>query len=437
VNAADLAARLVAGGMPPSELAAKTRLFETALDGLRRLGHRDPEAAWWVPGRLEVFGKHVDYAGGHALVAPLPAGFAVVGARTSGESIQILDAMNGELALDPDRATTQIGWQQYARVVATRLARNFPGSRQGVAIAFASDLPRASGMSSSSALVVSVARALIRLWEIDRRSEWPAKVRSDEDLATLLACIENGSSFRDLHGDGGVGTQGGSEDHTAMILGRQGHLAYCTFVPLKRLDEITVPADWVFVSAFSGVPASKTGAVRERYNRLSGAVQALVDLWNRHEPPVVSLAAALGSGHDAPERLLDLINASPLPSWSAAALAKRLEHFQIEDALTQSASEAFRQADVQALSDLAAASQSAADRLLGNQIDATRRLVERARARGAFAASAFGAGFGGSVWALTRAEEAARFTQGWQPALLGTGPPTIQLDVFDGQGGNG
>jgi galactokinase len=430
VNASELAARLAEAGMPPSELPAKTQLFETAVSGLQRLAHRDPEAAWWVPGRLEVFGKHVDYAGGHSLVAPLPAGFIVVGARTSGDSIQILDARNDELVVDPDRTTKGIGWQQYARVVASRLGRNFPGSRRGVAIAFASDLPRASGMSSSSALVVSVARALIRLWEIDRRSEWAVHVRTDEDLATLLACIENGSSFRDLRGDRGVGTQGGSEDHTAMILGRQGHLAYCTFVPLRRRDEIAVPADWTFVSAFSGVPASKTGAVRQRYNRLSRGVQTLVDLWNRHEPRAVSLAAALESRPDAAERLLALIDASSVSSSSTAALAQRLEHFRIENALTQSAADAFRQADVQAVTDLAAASQSAADRLLGNQIDATRRLVERARARGAFAASAFGAGFGGSVWALTRAEEAARFTQEWQPGLLGTGPGSVELDIF-------
>jgi galactokinase len=430
VTAAGLAARLVEAGMPSSELPAKTHLFEAALNGLRKLGHPEPSAVWWVPGRLEVFGKHVDYAGGHSLVAPLPAGFAVLGARTSGDSILILDARNGELTVDPDRAARHTGWRQYARVVVSRLARNFPGSRRGVAIAFASDLPRASGMSSSSALVVSVARALIRLWDIDQRSEWPANVRSDEDLATLLACIENGSPFREFGGDSGVGTQGGSEDHAAMILGRRGHLAYCTFVPLRRLDQIAVPADWMFVSAFSGVPAAKTGAVQERYNRLSGSVRVLLDLWNRSETPADSLAAALDSRPDAPERLLELIRASPpVPAWSPDALAQRLEHFRLEEALTKSAAVAFRQEDAPVLGDLAAASQAAADRLLGNQIDATRRLVQTAIGRGAFAASAFGAGFGGSVWALTRAEEATRFTQLWQPGVLGTGPASVQLDL--------
>jgi galactokinase len=428
VTAADLAARLVDAGMPRAELAAKTQLFECASNGLRSLGHARPETAWWVPGRVEVFGKHVDYGGGHSLVAPLPAGFALVGARTADHTLRVLDAKNNELTVDPDRAARLSGWQQYVRVAASRLARNFPDSRCGVALAFASDLPRASGMSSSSALVVSIARALIRLWEIDQRREWTANVQDDEDLATLLACIENGASFRDLRGDGGVGTQGGSEDHAAMILGRPNHLTYCTFLPLRRLDEIAIPPDWLFVSAFSGVPAAKTGAVRERYNRLSRGVQVLVELWNRSEAPAASLAAVLALRPDAAERLLELIrSSSPIPSWTEEDLSRRLEHFRIEDAAAQSAAEAFKHRDAQALGELAAASQSAADRLLGNQIDATRTLVQRAIDSGAFAASGFGAGFGGSVWAIARSEDGARFTQRWHRGLLGTGPGSVEL----------
>ncbi len=428
MTAADLAARLVDAGMPRAELAAKTQLFESAWNGLRSLGPAELDTAWWVPGRVEVFGKHVDYGGGHSLVAPLPAGFALVGARTSDATLRVLDGKNNELTVDPDRAARLSGWQQYVRVAASRLARNFPGSRRGVAIAFASDLPRASGMSSSSALVVSIARALIRLWQIDQRREWAANVEGDEDLATLLACIENGSSFRDLHGDSGVGTQGGSEDHAAMVLGRPNHLTSCRFLPLRRLDEIAIPEDWLFVSAFSGVPAAKTGAVRERYNRLSRGVQVLVDLWNRSEAPAVSLAAALESRPDAAERLVAVIrSSSPVPSWSVGDLMRRLEHFRIEDALTQSAAEAFKHRDARALGELAAASQSAADRLLGNQIDATRKLVQRAIDSGAFAASAFGAGFGGSVWAIARTDDGARFTQRWQRGLLGTGPGAMEL----------
>ncbi len=49
---------------------------------------------------------------------------------------------------------------------------------------------------------------------------------------------------------------------------------------------------------------------------------------------------------------------------------------------------------------MAERSQEAAERWLGNQIPETIALARLARHVGATAASAFGAGFGGSVWAL-------------------------------------
>jgi galactokinase len=61
-----------------------------------------------------------------------------------------------------------------------------------------------------------------------------------------------------------------------------------------------------------------------------------------------------------------------------------------------------------------ARSQAGAERLLRNQIPETIGLVASARSLGAIAASAFGAGFGGSVWALVPAGEADRFRASWE-----------------------
>ena len=70
MTGASLAAALIERGLDPSERDAKQRLFDLVLDGHSAL---DPSRgarthAWWVPGRLEVFGKHTDYAGGRTLV---------------------------------------------------------------------------------------------------------------------------------------------------------------------------------------------------------------------------------------------------------------------------------------------------------------------------------------------------------------------------------
>ena len=59
-------------------------------------------------------------------------------------------------------------------------------------------------------------------------------------------------------------------------------------------------------------------------------------------------------------------------------------------------------------------SQWATERLLGNQIPETVFLAHSAREVGATAASAFGAGFGGSVWALVQCDDASRFLNVWE-----------------------
>jgi galactokinase len=71
-----------------------------------------------------------------------------------------------------------------------------------------------------------------------------------------------------------------------------------------------------------------------------------------------------------------------------------------------------------------------ADKMLHNQIPETIFLARTAREMGAVAASAFGAGFGGSVWALVRraaaADFAARLNAGYRSAF----PDRIAAEVF-------
>ena len=65
------------------------------------------------------------------------------------------------------------------------------------------------------------------------------------------------------------------------------------------------------------------------------------------------------------------------------------------------------------LRSLSSASHEAAALALGNLVDATRWLEMRAAALGSLGSSAFGAGFGGSVWAVVPAFEALSFERRW------------------------
>jgi galactokinase len=296
-------------------------------------------------------------------------------------------------------------------------------------IAFASDLPRASGMSSSSALVVGVAAALVRVSGIDARPEWHSNIRDGLDAAGYYACLENGRPFGTLEGDSGVGTHGGSEDHAAIVTARAGYLSAFAFVPMRRLGTVGLPDNWRFVLAPSGVRAEKTGAARESYNRLSRGVARLLELWNSAEPPCASLAAALESGPTAGDRLRDLVRRSALPGWPPEALERRLDHFIREDSHVLEAIEAFRESDARRLGSVAEQSQADAATLLGNQVPATIALARAAREHGALAASSFGAGFGGSVWALVERAAAGEFAARWHPSafVADPGPPLVEL----------
>jgi galactokinase len=65
-----------------------------------------------------------------------------------------------------------------------------------------------------------------------------------------------------------------------------------------------------------------------------------------------------------------------------------------------------------------AASQRGAEAALENQVPETVALVRLARELGAEGASAFGAGFGGSVWAAVPAASAERFAAEWRRRYL-------------------
>ena len=73
--------RLRFAGFEPSTAAQIANMFVSSAQRLKRLSGAAPESparAFWVPGRIEVLGKHTDYAGGCSLLGAVSKGFAVV-----------------------------------------------------------------------------------------------------------------------------------------------------------------------------------------------------------------------------------------------------------------------------------------------------------------------------------------------------------------------
>ena len=403
-------------GMNADDARSRAALFQELEQRGGTVLHGQPEWYRFSPGRIEIFGKHTDYAGGHSLLAAVPRGIALVARGRTDGVVRVGDIRDGQIVeVDPsaEAPPEYRGLRRYVHVVARRLFLNFPGCALGAEIAIASDLPRASGLSSSSALVVGVAAALVARARLNERDEWHRYLPTVQHLAWYLGCVENGLDYDGLPGAAGVGTRGGSEDHTAILACRLGHTSLYRFMPVTSLRDVAMPAEWTFVIASSGIQADKAGSVMARYNRAADAARTLHALWNRHaEAPAHSLAAALSSAPDAMARFDGLVETAP-GELSAADLRKRLRHFVNEDLRAPAAAQAFADTNRSALGELSRTSQLDAELLLGNQIPETIALANLARETGAFAASSFGAGFGGSVWALTATHEAEAFAVEW------------------------
>lgn len=403
--------------MTEADVEALRNTVMRTLGSSRAAADADAFACFFVPGRIEVLGKHTDYAGGRSLLAAVDRGFVIAAAARPDNVVRVMDAASTahvELDAAGDATGTTPAWATYPQTVVRRCASNFPAAAGGADIVFASNLPQAAGLSSSSAFIVATFLALDAVRRLSRTMEYRRNISGTADLAAYLGAVENGITFRDLAGDRGVGTMGGSQDHTAILCAEEGRLVQYAFLPVRLEAGVDMPAGWTFAVAATGVRAEKTGAVMEDYNRLSGSVRRLVELWHHagagDEP---ALADILGTEPDASLRLRDIVRQHA--PQEAGLLLPRLAQFIAEsDDLVPSARAALARGDIAGLSHVVRRSMELAVHALHNQTRETIHLTRSAHTLGAAAASAFGAGFGGSVWALVREEHAVGYLDAWR-----------------------
>jgi galactokinase len=415
-----VAERLAAAGMHPVAAAGKARLFARSAAALVASGIAEGASAiaFHVPGRIEVLGKHTDYAGGRSILIATEQGFCVLAVPRSDPKMTVADAgtdQRAQFTLSPQLAPRVGHWSNYPATVARRVARNFGGDLRGADVAFASDLPPAAGMSSSSALIVASFLVLSEVNELPARESYARHIGSREDLANYLGTVENGQSFGELKGDRGVGTFGGSEDHTAILCARPDEMVQYSYCPLRFERLIALPENYEFAVAVSGVVAEKTGDAMDRYNRTSRLAAAVAEVWRaatgRDDPHMAAIAQ---SSPEAAERVRDLLRGCRHGVFESAELLDRFEQFLAEnEQIIPNVADELTGPALGQFGTLVDRSQAMGARRLCNQIPETIFLAKTARHLGAAAASAFGAGFGGSVWAMIRTEQANRFTSAW------------------------
>lgn len=391
-----------------------------------------------VPGRVELVGKHVDYGGGRSLTCAVDLSMRAVAVPLKERVLRVRQRGSRdivELSIASTAAPTRARWSTYVAAVARRIGRDFPHATGGVDVRLSSTLPPSAGLSSSTALTIALARAVVDATGVTGNAVFAEHAGSPIHFAEYVAAIETGAPHGPFPGDDGVGVRGGAQDHVAIMCAREGMVGQFGYIPAREEGWAPWPSDHVLAIGVSGVRASKTGNAQASYNRAADALRWMVRQWNgltyRND---ATLAAALASGPDAADRLTAIARDATTAGGAPVApeyLVRRLAQFREEcDVIVPGVADAFRGRDLARIGTLVDRSQALAEQALENQVPETIALARLAREGGAVAASAFGAGFGGAVWAMVARDGAGQFADDWKAAYAAAFPERAARSRF-------
>lgn len=340
-----------------------------------------------APGRVNLMGDHIDYAGLSVLPMAIQRRVSVLYHEREDDVVRVASTDPAypvrDFELAPPIVPYDAGdWGNYVKAAAHGLSAHHRMKRGFDAVVH-SDLPAAAGLSSSSALVVAVALAMLHTNQIETE-----RLR----LAKLLADAER---F--------VGTHGGGMDQAICLAARRHSASRIDFNPL-RLTAHPIPPEWKFIVAFSLVHAPKSGDARETYNRRTVETE---DARRR-----VTEAFGPSEVIDSYPALLANRNVGDLLAIARPVLNEtlflRFRHVVTEGERVRQAEVALTAYDLPGLGRLMTESHHSLRDDFEVSCPELDELVDMARRAGAAGARLTGAGLGGCVVALSTEKRAPR-----------------------------
>ena len=228
-------------------------------------------------GRVNLLGTHIDHRGGSVNPVCIKEMWMVVAPRDDDrvllknvdspqfpdEQFRIGECLPaGEKIRDWDTWCYQeyekrkndpsVTWSNYIRAAVLYLQHLntndegvFTPAIKGMNMMIYGDVPIAAGLSSSSALVMGAAEAVIRINSLDIK---PADLVEHWGFAEWY-----------------VGTRGGCSDHAAIISGKPGTILHITAFPTS-VEDAPLPGGHSFVLANSNIEAKKQAGARDVFN---------------------------------------------------------------------------------------------------------------------------------------------------------------------------
>lgn len=202
--------------------AARTETIEQTLRAHAERFGGPPGSVAWAPGRIEVLGNHTDYNEGTVLSAAINLGHCFCISQSDREGIRVLAADLNETAefntsdMDP---VAGANWANYIKGVFYMMGDHLNETIDGLDCTFLGSIPMGAGLSSSAALEVAAATAVLK-----------ARKRSIEKKEIARLCRQAEHTF--------AGTNCGLLDQFSSLFGVTHGLVHSDF---RSMEVSTVP----------------------------------------------------------------------------------------------------------------------------------------------------------------------------------------------------
>jgi len=237
-------------------------------------GNRNEMSIVRSPARVNLMGRHIDHQGGFVntvainkeiLLAFSPSGDGIINIHNSDsqqfsshelDPSSFLDitaysdwiSLTGSDEVKELNQKTQGDWSLYILAVYYRLQLHFSKQKlKGLDCFFSGNISVGSGLSSSSALGVAFAKALLQVNTIKISDKLLIELTGESELF--------------------LGFHGGKGDQAAIVSAKKGNVSKIGFFPLNIAENSPFPDNLKIVIAFSGLAAKKSGAIKNEYNQ--------------------------------------------------------------------------------------------------------------------------------------------------------------------------
>ncbi len=220
----------------------QTDLISLSAQAFQAKLHHPPLYIATAPGRVNLIGEHTDYNNGYVFPVAINRKTVVAASpRTDGKLVLYAHNFNAsvEVALSNLERTKEQSWSNYSKGVASVLldeGKKLPGAN----LLINSDIPNGAGLSSSAALELATAYALLALGNL-----------SVPPLEIIHACHDAEFEF--------VGVHCGVMDQFISCLGKRNHALFLDCQTL-RYEHVPVPEHCKLIVCDTGVKRSLAGS---------------------------------------------------------------------------------------------------------------------------------------------------------------------------------